>query len=104
MNTKMDESDICLLDRDKRLFSEPETLTPCLFGESLSTIVDNKESIVPCSATKAQSDLPTLSDRLTQSLITAGLVKGITHTSIRKQYGLAIRASALWPLDGGNAE
>ena len=34
----------------------------------------------------------------------AGLVKGTTHTSVRKQSGAAIRASALWPLDGGDAE
>jgi hypothetical protein len=39
-----------------------------------------------------------------QSLITSGLVKGITHTSIRKQSGAPIRASALWPLDGGDAD
>jgi hypothetical protein len=104
MNTKTDESDICLLDPDKRLFSEPETVTPCLFGESSSTPADSKESIAPSSATRVRSDLPTLSDRLTQSLITAGLVKGITHTSIRKQSGAAIRDSALWPLDGGSAE
>lgn len=30
--------------------------------------------------------------------------RGITHSSVRKQSRAAIRASALWPLDGGNAE
>jgi hypothetical protein len=42
--------------------------------------------------------------QLTPLLISAGLVKGTTHTSIRKQSGAPIRASALWPLDGDGAE
>lgn len=94
----------CLLDQGKKSCSEPNE--PMLFssGESSSTPVVSKALTAPSFGTKGKSDRPTLSDRLTQSLITSGLVRGITHTSIRKQSGAAIRASALWPLDGGDAE
>jgi hypothetical protein len=85
-------------------FSEPDMLTRFLFVEILSTTADNRVSIAPCFATKATSDQASLSDRLTPLLISAGLVRGITHTSIRKQSGAPIRASALWPLDGDAAE
>jgi hypothetical protein len=104
MNTETDESAANLSDPASISFCEPETLTPCLFGESLSTIQASKASTVPSLETKVASARPTLSDRLTPLLISAGLVKGITHTSVRKQSGAAIRASALWPLDGGAAE
>lgn len=86
--------------------SEPETATPCLFGESSSTIADSKASTAPCSETKPRTAtaVQSLSDRLTPLLIARGLVRGTTHTSIRKQSGAPIRASALWPLDGGDVE
>src|SRR6185312_774528 len=104
MNTETDESAVNLSDPASTSCSEPEMLTPCLFGENSSTIPANRASIAPCSETKAAFDRPTLSDRLTPSLISAGLVKGITHSSVRRQSGAAIRASVLWPLDGGDAE
>jgi hypothetical protein len=104
MNTETDESEVSLLDRASISCFEPAMLMLCLFGESSSTIPGNKASTAPFSATKVASDRPTLSDRLTPLLISAGLVKGITHSSVRKQSGVAIRASALWPLDGGGAE
>jgi len=75
-----------------------------LSGGSSSTPVASKASIAQSSETKARTYRQSLSDKLTQSLITSGLVKGITHTSIRRQSGAAIRASALWPLDGGDAD
>jgi hypothetical protein len=80
--------------------------TPCLFGESSSMTADSKASIAPYSETKLHRNIAqvSLSDRLTPLLISAGLVRGITHTSIRKQLGAAIRASALWPLDGSVAD
>lgn len=77
------ESDPSLLDQGKRSFSELATVTPCLFGGSSSTPADKPASIAPSSATKAHTSRRTLSDRLTQSLITFGLVRGITHTSIQ---------------------
>jgi hypothetical protein len=104
MNTRTDESEASLSAPESISFSEQATLTPSLFGENSSTTADSKASIAPFSATKAAGGPQTLSDRLTPLLIALGLVKGITHTSIRKQSGAAIRDSALWPLDGGSAE
>jgi hypothetical protein len=96
-------SEFCLLDRDRKSSSEPETATLFSSGESSSTPADSKASTARYSGTKVRSGLLILFDRQMQSLITSGLVRGITHTSIRKQSGAAIRASALWPLDGGAA-
>lgn len=98
--------------------SAPETLTLFSSGESSLTTAstrapesDSKASTAPCSATNRpkertalSSNHQTLSERLTPLLISAGLVRGTTHTSIRKQSGAAIRASALWPLDGNAAD
>jgi hypothetical protein len=84
--------------------SELGTETPCLFGGSSSMIPASKASTAPYSETNHPISPQTLSDRLTPLLISAGLVKGITHTSVRKQSVAAIRDSALWPLDGGDAE
>lgn len=91
-------------DLANTLSYEQRVETPSLFGENSSMIADSKALTAPHSETKAESYRPSLSDRLTPLLISAGLVKGTTHTSIRKELGAAIRASALWPLDGGDAE
>lgn len=108
ITTKTAESEANSLAPENTSFLERETETLCLFGaNSLMTPSPNKRgSTAPSSETKPPAAIArqTLSDRLTPSLISAGLVKGITHTSIRKQSGAAIRASALWPLDGGDAE
>lgn len=62
-----------------------------------------KGSTVQSSETRARTDRLSLSDRLTQSLITAGLIKGITPSLIRGMSGAAIRDFASLPLDGGAA-
>lgn len=100
----MDADEANLSVPARTLSCEPEMLTPSLFGENSLMIAGKPASIAPPSETKADTYRLSLSDRLMQSLITLGLVRGITHTSIRKRSGAAIRASALWPLDGGNAE
>ncbi len=102
--TQMAGSEASSSAPDKLLPSAPQLLTPSLFGESSLMIPASKESIAPSLGTKAKSSQVSLSDRLTQSLISAGLVKGITPTSVRKQLGAVIPVTALWPLDGGNAE
>jgi len=94
----------CSRGQERRLSSEPEMPTLCLSGGNSSTPAGSKASTARYSGTRVRTYLPSLSDKLTQSLITAGLVKGITHTSIRRQSGAAIRATALWPLDGGAAD
>lgn len=101
--TAMAESETSSVGRAKKLSCAPPMQMLSLFGENLSMHPASKESTAPSSATKARTDHPTLSDRLTQSLISSGLVKGITPTSIRNESGAAIQASALWPLDGGAA-
>ena len=102
----MADNELNLLVPVNRSCCEPAIVMPCSSGASSSMIVDSKGLIAPCSETKRRIaiDPPSLSDRLTPLLISAGLVKGITHMSIRKQSGAAIRASALWPLDGGAAD
>lgn len=104
--TKTVESGANSLALESTLFSGPEIAMPCSSGASSSTTADSRASIAPSFATKPRTDTDqaTLSDRLTPLLIARGLVKGITHSSVRKQSGAAIRASALWPLDGGDAE
>jgi hypothetical protein len=52
--------------------------------------VDSKELIVPCSETRAGSYQASLSDRLTVSLISAGLVNGIIPMSMRDVSGQQI--------------
>lgn len=80
------------------------TETPCLFGGTLSTTAGKKASTVRSSATKARTGRPSLSDRLTPSLITAGLIRGITPSLIRRLSGVPIRAFASLPLDGSAAD
>jgi hypothetical protein len=73
-----------------------------LFGESISTkqFPAKKVSSAASTETKARSSRLSLSDRLTPSLISAGLVKGITPKSVRQTLGQAIRDSAFSLLDG----
>lgn len=104
MNTKMGESVANSLDPANTSCSEPETQTPCLFGENtLTTPSQNrKASSARSSATKRQTAIarPTLSDKLMPLLISAGLVKGIIPRSIRKQLGVRYRDTVFSALDG----
>lgn len=80
------------------------TATLPLFGGEANTGLTAKPgSNAPCSATRVRSSRPSLSDRLTRSLITAGLVCGITPLSIRKLSGQPIRVLAFAEPDGGGA-
>jgi hypothetical protein len=67
-------------------------------------VSDSQELTVQCSATRARTNQATLSDKLTQSLISAGLVKGIIPTSMRTKSNPVIPAIASWLQDGGNVE
>lgn len=93
-----------LLDPAKRLFCEQKQGTLFSCGENSSTAAGSKESIAPYSETRAVSLRLSLSDRLTQSLISAGLVKGITPTSVRKQLGAEIPDIVSWSQAGENVE
>lgn len=85
---------------------EPMQETLCLFGETTSTTRSQRKraSNARCFATKARTYRPSLSDRLTKSLIALGLVKGTTPKLVRQTFGLSIRDFASLPLGGGDAE
>lgn len=89
---------------EKRSRSARKRATPCSSGGNSSTTAASLASTVPCSETSPGTSRRSLSDRLTQSLITAGLVKGITPTSTRQQFGQPIRVLAFDTPDGGAAE
>lgn len=102
----MGGSEVSSLARDTTSSSAQLALTPFLFGEITSTTLSRGKTALNArsSATKHQSRHPSLSDRLTPSLITAGLVKGITPKSIRKQFGAVLLDGALSEPDGSDAE
>ena len=90
---------------------EPMSMTRCLFGDdSLMTVStceqvkSRTESTVPSSATKGDTDRQTLSDKLTPLLMSSGLIKGITPTSMRRRLGLRTLDFALSKPDGNDAE
>jgi len=77
--------------------SSCETLMdqPSLLGECPAIAATDKQaSSARYSATKARASRRSLSDKLTQSLITSGLVCGITPSSIRTLSGQPIRVLA----------
>lgn len=77
---------------------------PHLHGDTRATgKTGRKASNAACSATKARTYRPSLSDRLTRSLISSGLVCGITPSSIRKASNQPIRGLAFGTPDGGAA-
>lgn len=63
-----------------------------------------RASSAACSATKGRTYRRSLSDRLTQSLISYGLVCGITPSSIRKASNQPIRVLAFDMPGGGAAQ
>jgi len=65
---------------------------------------DSKASTVPSSATKDSAEVRSLSDRLMPSLISAGLVAGITPTSIRRGSGQGWLDLAFSPQVGATSE
>lgn len=91
-------------DQARRLCSERSTVTRCLFGESSLTDQDSKELIVQCSETKARINRVSLSDRLTPSLISAGLVRGIIPMSMRRRSDQLIPDGVSNWLAGSGAE
>lgn len=68
---------------------------PHSLGDTRATAkTGRKASNAACFATKARTYRPSLSDRLTPSLISSGLVCGITPSSIRKASNQPIRGLA----------
>jgi len=82
---------------------EPGQQTLFSSGATSSTTVAKMASAARSSATRGRAYRPSLSDRLTRSLITSGLVCGITPSSIRQLSGQPIRVLAFDTLAGGDA-
>ena len=75
------------------LFEQPKP-TQFLCGAGSSTTAVRQASVAPSSAMKGRTSRRSLSDKLTPSLITSGLVCGITPSSIRQLSGQPIRVLA----------
>ena len=100
ITTEMDEILNYSADLEKRSSFALGKEMHCGSGGSSKTLADSKESTVPCSETKADTDQASLCDRLTQSLISAGLVCGTTPTSMRDASGQLTLDSVLKPQGG----
>lgn len=105
--TEMEENVSYLQAPEKRSCSELPPATPSLFGESSLMIASTtepesarQESIALPSGTRVRSNHPTSYVRHARSLLIAGLIAGITPTSIRKRSGADCRDGALLPQDG----
>ncbi len=86
-------------DRESKSFLDQMLETPSLFGgESVSALTVKKGSTVQSSEMKADTFPAGSYVRLTRSLITSGLVAGITPSLVRQTSGLAIRDFASLPL------
>lgn len=79
----------------------PLMQTQCLFGGASSMTADSAAFAAQCSETKGQSYRASLSDRLTPLLISAGLVRGITPSSMRLASDQRTPAFAFYEQDGG---
>mgnify|MGYP000376682756 CR=1 FL=1 len=88
------------VDPARKSFCGLSAGTPDLFGEIFAMPAAKLESIARSSETKARFSARSLSDRLTPSLISAGLVRGITPTSTRSECGAEIPDIASYGLDG----
>ena len=88
---------------DSQSYLEQQRVMRSLSGASSSTTADSKASTAQSFATNLRTYQASLSDRLTQLLISHGLVKGITPTSIRQMSGQPIRALAFDTPDGSDA-
>lgn len=84
-----------------RSFCEPlQAMLPLSGAERNTAATGKRASNVPSFGTRARSSRPSLSDRLTASLITSGLVCGITPSSLRKLSDQPIRVLAFDMPDG----
>jgi hypothetical protein len=91
-----------LLDRENAFASAHGRETLSLCGGVLSTQAGKKESIARSLETNRNTSAQTLSDRLTPSLISAGLVCGIIPMSMRDVSNQLTLDSVLKPQAGGS--
>jgi len=103
-NTRMGESERNSSVQGSQSSSEREPEMLDLFGENSSMTAGKMALTAHSSEMKAKSNRVSLSDRQTISLIKSGLVKGITPTSVRKQFGAPIPDTVTNWRVGGNVE
>jgi hypothetical protein len=107
INIEMDEREASLSAPVNTLFCVQLPATPSLFGESLLMTAltrepesAKRESTAPRSEMKAASGLPTSYVKHAKSLLTAGLIAGITPTLTRRRLGADCREGVLFSPDG----
>lgn len=100
----MEESSNCSAAPVKKSYCAPAQQTLSLFGGVSLTTADRAELTALCFGTSLDAEAASLSDRLTQSLITSGLIAGITPTPIREKCGAAIPDIVLLGPDGSVVE
>jgi hypothetical protein len=92
------------LDPEKSSSLERGKETLYGYGTGLLTLLDKQGLTVPFSETKANTSRVSLSDRLTPSLISAGLIKGIIPMLMRDGSDQQILDFVLRPQGGENVE
>lgn len=100
---QMEERPSYLSDQDRSSCSERGKQMPFSSGEDSLTTAGSAALTVPCSETKADTCHQTLSDRLTPSLISRGLVRGIIPTSMRRRSDQLTLGTAFFGLAGEDA-
>lgn len=103
-NTKTDESESCSVAQEKNSSSEQATVMLCLSGENSSMLAASKESTAQSSEMNRRAKAQNSYDRRMLVLLRAGLVKGITPTSIQRECGAKIPDFVSSWQDGENAE
>ena len=103
-NTRTGASGYCSAAPVKKSCLEQNFVTPCLCGADSRTPVGNKESIALFSGTNHITSQATLLDKLMPSLISSGLVEGITPTSVRTRSSQQMLDFVFSRPDGANAD
>lgn len=101
---KASERQTCSSGLETRSSSDQLMATRYLLGDELNTDETASKALsAPSSETRVRTSRRSLSDKLTRSLITSGLVCGITPSSIRALSGQPIRVLAFSGPAGGAA-
>ena len=105
INTEMEEKENCLSVRDKKSYSELGKETLCSSGKSSKiAATDNTALTVRSFGMNRRTKAVSLSDRLTPSLISSGLVKGIIPTWMRRKSSQLTLDFALLQQDGKDVD
>ena len=104
ITTKTDASQNYLLGQEKKLSSPHQKEVHSLYGKNGKIQVNKAEYIAQSLETNQNTSHLTLSERLTPSLISAGLVRGTTLTFGLRLLSRGIPAGVLYAPDGSVAD